>query len=1263
VPEVSLLRLIALVCSLQAAPVFAAPDEEPVDAPVAAPTVVPSAPPSEAVVRQEWVPALDARAETGRRKVDARRAFHAAEGPFSEAYPHLVGASLGDPDVVRGRLALLDDAAVGRAREVREAGRVPEGVATVYRKALQSAHEAEEGADALERRLLTGLLATLEAFPELADAQVEAERTSLLELREEATAELAAAGDDIDAQAAARRRLALIDRDLQRFTEVVQAVRLAGVGGAPPSPEPELERLRAGPPGLNQAALRLRLMLPFLAPEVAEQVEGEMAAFWSQRLDEAVAAVAEAQTALAGLEERTDWPTPEEAASQLERATRRLSAREAMLAAVPERGAADAVRLQVLAQRVEEAKLQLQLAEAEVSRATGEVDAEESAERAKTEAQAAQEAAERARAEATNARARRIADAKSDFADAQSRSAEVWALARDAKEAAEQAQTDWADQMADVKRRVQRVTSQGALDTDRVDPDVVFRDVRELLTALRNDESVRGSAKVRADYVQERSEKLMASDAERIAEVESLAAKPGLDGEKKAELLAMVDRWKELLEEERSALETLNAATATRRALGLRTLQEARLARRVLSDYISREARNASRAHLLTDITQELSLLGPSVVMMGRDRLDDLWGASSFLTDFNVLRRLFMGSIWTVVLVFGWWAARARTSSLSLQVAQRVRTWRPELRLSDVQALRDPTQRFLRNTVDLALGYSLIWSLGDTLPEIAFALLVYLQLSLYRVLLAGYDLLVVRNDEVRPALVALRLDTWRLARRTVQVFASFTIVRAFVRFLVWDVLGLDTIDLLLEWLLGWVFWGIVGWALWQWQPHLRERAQRYAQGHPAIAWLAQEDGSPLLRIPRAIGALGFFGVRGVVDLAYRGARDGSSLSWLLNLVNRYRLEDDASEEVRFLPEEVRKAICEGPTLDKHLIERVEVSEGVNTAVIEWKRTHRRGLVAIVGDRGAGKRTTCDVVARDLHKQHGLEVKRVKLDQRLTGEDEAIDWMAAALGIEADFDHMDELAAHMATEEPHAIVLEGVHRAFERRVGGLDAVQAILYLLNATSDRHFWVVSVHGPAWDWLDSVGSLIDTSVFRTVVRLAPLTSAQLKALTVARTGQQGFRVDFSGLVKASALGTDPEVELERSTSVFYRLLAEASSGNPTIAMRLWSTCLQPTDDPHVVTVRMGASLSAGVVANLSDTALFVLVALRLQDELSIPQLVDVTNLGVASVRSTVRDLLARGLVERCAERDDHVRIPDESLRAVSRTLRRRHFLHLGAA
>jgi len=1216
-----------------------------------------------AVVVQDELPTLRSREESARLKLAARQAFFRGEGDVASAFPQLAGADIGRASVVRGRLGLLDDAAVQRARELHKASAPAidgtERQLAQYRQQVVATLDAEELADGAIRRVLTGLLAAYEDHPELRAEAVAIERKTLEEAKRKAQAEVDAAADEAET-AAAQRRVALADADLQRFDEVVNGLRWASVGGVPPRPEPELVRLDGGA-GRRQAALRLRLMEPFLPAEEAKRVAAAAAAFWDEERGEAESAVAEAQAAIDGLAQRTEWPDEAEAAEAVTRAEERLASRTALRDVLPTLEGADVRRAEALALRVQAAELQLQLAKAVAERAAT-ADVEQSAERALTEAQAAQEEAERARAEADDARTRRIADAKGEYADAQSRGADLWSRARDAQQGVEEATARWAEKMAELDQQVDRVQNQSALDAERVDPDEVFRGVRTLLSELRDDPKVRGEGKLQAEDLVAESRAAVAEDRQRLAAARELSTSTKLTAAQREDLAATVQRWQTVLDDEERAAKELLDAVIQRRNIGLRTLQDARVARRTLSDYISRQARNDARSDLLRDFSQEVALLGPSVVMMARDRWDEIRHIGQFATDFNILRSVFMGSLSTMVLLFAWWWARAQVRSASLRVAQRVRQARPELRPADVHALRDPTERFLRNTVDLALGYSLIWSLGDTLPEIAFLLLVYLQLSLYRVLLAGFDLAVVRDDEVRPALLALRLEAWRLARRTVQVFASFFIVRSFLRFLVWQLLGLDTIHGLVEYLLSWAFWALVGWALWQWEPHLQERMKRYASGHRAIAWLATNQ-SPLLRIPRAIGSLGVFAVRGAVDLAYQGARDGTSLGWLFNFVNRYRLEDDASEEVRFLTEEARQQIFEGETLPKHRIERVEVTQGIVTTLNDWKRTRRRGLVALVGDRGAGKRTSMNEVEK-LIASHDLEVVRARLDRRITGEAEAVAWLAEATACEGDPRSVEDLAAVLEDMPSRVYLFEGLHLAFARKVGGLDAIATILYVLNATSDNHFWVVSVHKPAWDWFDSVGSLVDTGVFRTIIPLAPLTSAQLQALTVARTGQAGYRVDFQGLVKASALGTDPKIELERSTSVFYRLLAEASSGNPSIAMRMWSRCLQPTDDDHLVTVRMGASLSAGVVPNLSDNALFVLVALRLQDELTVRELVEVTNLSTAAVRTTVRDLLSRQLVERCSgEQHSAVRIPDAALQSVARTLRRRHFLHLGAA
>lgn len=1208
-------------------------------------------------VEQIDIPAFIGRTEAARARVAARKALATGKGPFERAYPELSPASLGVAAVLRGRLGLLDDAAVQRALD-HSAGPpdVPPGVLSRWRKANDAMHAAEEQADALERGMLTAVLAGLRANPGLSSEAVRPLRATRVASRDAAAQAVQAATDDAS-RAAAQRQLALAEAELGRFDAVLASLRLVPAGGASPDMGPLLEQAADATDYTGVAGL-LRVARPFVSGADTVKVDAALSAVASRARETALAEALQAR-------EAADAPvvpaaTVEEAQARLAAATGALDALVVRAGGFPPLTyPGDADREAAMALRLQAAELRLEIAEAvlEATTAVPEAAGEAVQVASQSEAEAAQLRAQQAKAEAADARERRVAEILSRYADASARSVELGAKATSATEALEEAKGSWSPTLASIQEQIQDIQQRSALDDRSTDADIQHTAVRELLSTLRVSEVVTGEALVRAQSYE--AAHIEAIDADRARIVKGRELIPTLREETQQEVVDTLDRWESSLTDERLIGSRMLSNLQEARDIGLRTLHDARLARRALEPYISREQQVKDRANLLQDIRQEVSLLPSSVWMMARDRWSSLTELSGKYSDYNVLRGLVRGSVWTIVLVLGWWWARGQVNHWALMAAQRVRRWRPELRMSDVAALKEPTVRLLRNAVDLALGYSLIWSLDGGLKEITFVLLVYLQFSQYRVILAAFDLLAITTDEVRPALLVLRKDIYTLARTTVRWFTGYWIVSAFIRFLCWDVLGLDTITNLVEWFLGWGWWILIGWALWRWQPYLRERTAPHAEGHKVVAWLARDDNSLVFRIPRAIGCLVFFVARSGVDLLYRGARDGSNLSWLLNLVSRYRLDDDASEEIRVLSEEMRLAIVNAVTDDKHLIHREELQSTTASALAEWRRTQRRGLMAIVGDRGSGKSTATEQV-EELVKAKGMEVTTLDLTERLTAETELIRWLCAQLEL-PPCESLDKVAEAIELLPSQCIILRGVHRAFERRVGGMAAITGLLYVLNTTSDRHFWAISLHGPAWDYFDSMGSLVDTGVFRVVVRLAPLSSSQLRALTAARLGSLGLRIDFSGLVRASAFGADPEVELERSTAMFYRLLAEASTGNPTIAMHMFARCVVPTDDEHVVTVRMGSVLSGGVIDALSEAALFVLVALRLQDQLTLEEIVEVTNLSLPLVRATVRDLLSRNLLERGD--NDMLQVPDEALQSVTRTLRRRHFLHLGAA
>lgn len=1177
-----------------------------------------------AQAEQETLPGWEARESAAKAKVAARESWFAGkETPFEGAFPRWVGGPINRLVTLKGRLAELDQADVARARQrqvpVPELGNAKR--TERYLAQRKATLEAEAAADALERRLLVEVLAVLESRPALTARQ-------LAPIRAPWEAALAVTvPDDADeaTRLAAQTRAAQADRSLRELDALVSALLLDAARERPGAVVADrIDRLEAdGDP----VAVQLALLWSFADEADRTRIGDALSAWWSARTwaeelpnDASAAEMLEAR--LAALDGSAPW---------------QVARREAIQARI------DAIRA-TLAQKEPAAVEVPDFLE----------DPSDQARRAEQEAALAEQEAERALADATDsARSQQRANVLRALADARQRSAKLWGKAEEWQQSADKLKKQLDNDLTGIDNKIHTIRTR-RIGQSAPDPDAVYRSVRDLSQKLRGDPVARGSHLVEARRILSRTEVEVAQDRARIlAEQADLSGIP--EPMVQAELEAALETWTEQLTEQTKAADALIAAATAERDASLRALSRLREQRKVLRSWVSASERYRDRGYLLKDVAQELALLGPSLLMRARSRLDDVLALPAKLTDFNVLRGLTGALLWTGLWVGAWLWVRAQADDAARLATQRLQRLRPELRPTDLRNLEDPVAMFLRALVDLLLGWALIGRIGDLVPELGFVLLVYLQVALYYALLAAFDLAVIPNQHVRPALVVLRKDPWELARKTFQYAVGLLIARSFVYSLLWDVLGLDVIAGLVSTVFFLALVVLVVWSLDRWEPHLRDRVRKRNQDTPVVAWLAREPESRFVQPVRGAAILTFFLVDAVVELAYWLARERSGVAWLMHAFARFRDPEEGPELAPVGPEVV-EAIGEGGGPIQ--IDRPEVRSEVAAAIEQWRKESRRGLVALVGDRGSCKRLACEQV-QGLFDDCELAWTDVRLTRQLVTESDMVGWLSDILEL-PDCTDADMVIARLLELEPQGWLLRDVHRAWTRQVGGFAAITSLLYILNATSHRHFWVLSLHKLSWEFFASSGSLVDVGVFRSVITLKALSAQDLRDLCIGRTEAAGYSLDTSRLMRNSAFGGDPAVEEERGIHVFFRLLAEAAQGNPTVALQLWLACLHPTDDPKVLLVHGGDALVSDTVPNLSDPALFTLVALRIQDELAEAELVEVTNLNRAVVRATLRDLISRGLVARDGDR---MRIPEGQLPAVTRTLKRRHFLHLGVA
>ncbi|MBW2256866.1 MAG: hypothetical protein JRI25_20045, partial [Deltaproteobacteria bacterium] len=975
-------------------------------------------------------------------------------------------------------------------------------------RTLKRVLDAEDAADALERRLLLAIRGHLAAHPEITAAALRPLRAELDQGL--ATAVEASRTAPEGAQEEAPRRVAEADAARRDLEALVGRLRTAATvpGAVPPDPEPDLARL-GDPATVDIAQERLALLRPFLAPVDQVRVDEAEAAWVTRtRLPALRETLAQAET---GAEEGLQEANAEVLSALVDTLETLVEEQRAGVEALPdgEAGSLAAVRkeaasldLQILETRHRAATTRLQALEAVDSSATTE------AQRARVEAEEALAVAEAARREARGQSEIRIAELRTSAAEAHQSAAEAWEAVREMETALDTRSTERHDQLAVLTSRAGE--AEVALGLGQEDVDALYRELRDFIGELRG-EAAQASGAI-----------LGAQDARRKSQADATAARAEIRGARAAgEALAGEElraSWIEALDDEVRALDQAASLVQADRDDALHVLHAAKAVRRGLSSGVSWVEREADRGELLVDLGHELQLMGPTLVAGGRERLRALLGLPGALLDFNFVTGVLQGSFFALLLAVAWWYLRRTTPRFAGYLLTRLRRWDERLRPVQLQKLRRPLEGFLRPVVDFVLGILLLEPLYALLPELGFLLRVYLYLVAYRLALATFELLVLRHPEDRIALVTLAAGTWDLGRRTIRVAVVWWLTRRFASYVLLGLLDADVLDAMVRFAIGLMGLVLLARLLHEWDPVLRARMQRLHDS-TVVRFLSRDPPHWSLNFLQSIAILGYFAAAGVSSFVDRLAHEREGLGRLFNVVTRYRLKgEEIAATLRPVPEEVFAELTAEALPQGAYILRDEVDAALVNAVDAWRREQRQGLALLVGDRGAGKRTTVDHFVE--RGSMGMTPVRVRLGRRLTTQEEVLGGLAKVLDLDDVPGSPEDLAEVLNSRDPAVYILEDMHQAFLRTVNGFDGLRTLLYVLNACGQRHFWLLTMHGPAWQYLSRLTALVNTGVFRSVIELPPMGPDHLQALTLKRMELLGYTADFSPLLRSNPFG-----------------------------------------------------------------------------------------------------------------------------------------------
>lgn len=1202
---------------------------------------------------QDVMPEFSSRATQATLRIEARGAYFNGELDLPSSFPELVGLDMADGVVVRGRLLMLDQRAEDRARE-RLSPVPPFSSIEQYeslREALESTLGLEAQVDSLERRYLVALRVLYETFPSTERQRVD----ELIAGWRPAPLEQGASEAQRDAHATAMLRFS---EEQQRLNSLLAETRRYATVPAygPPDLSADFE-LIGNATSARAAIQRLMLGRPFQVPG-ARAVIDDVGLKWFRgpALEEAVEQSLSAREKAEGrLPDADNDEALNEGLATAEKARDAVNtALDGLAADVSE---IDDARRDVLLAELEGASDRVAVWEKALGAHRGELplklDVTAEANRAQALAEEAKLQADQAREQGKDVRSQRILDG---LAASQARRQAIWTQITGFRNQIGVSASKRADALRDGENTLHQYQNRSLLLSGRGEVDEAYQELRETTAELH--EHIRGilGALIQASD-DEDAARLRVKEERAVIVLEQRAVSSLVDNEERQDLEKVLQDWEYALDNEVEAVAEWVTAVRGARDDAFSQLGHARDLRRALEPMLSSEAATRDRRFLLRDIGNEASLLAPQVIATQRTNLGSIAALPGDLLDLNFLTRTLSRGLSIVAMFVLWWFGRGLCVQAVRSVLLQARKSGFNLRPVDIQTLSEPGVRLSVSAVDLLAGFMLMRVLASDFPTLGLFILAYLQVALYRLIVAVFDLVAIPHPQSRPALWVFLPQVYDLSRRSLRFVMMWLIGRRFVDYLLETVLHLDAIAVVVGWGIGLAGIGIALWLLHHWEPMIRGRLSHLNGNNWVVVQLSKEGASSILRAPRAVIGLSLLSLAVGWDLLHRLASESRELGRLMNVLSRYQLAgyDDEKAPLPALSESLAKAIRGHDAGEPLYVPRHEADLSLDSVLAAWQRESRRGLVALVGDRGDGKRTTLLRFSQRVTKS-GLHVRDLRLSGRLQGKSDALAWLSLSLDLPSVGEDVDQMVRNIQEKvTPGVYILHKAHWSYLRTVGGFEALRTLLYVLNTCGDKCFWVLSMHRPAWAYLSRLGSLVNVEVLRKVIVIDPFGESEIREIAISRMERAGLTADFSDIVRSSIFGGDPVVELERATATFFRLLAEASEGNPSVALEMWTRCLSQTSEANTLKVRIDDCISSFVLEEVTDRDLFTLAAVRTQNVIGERELVRVTNMSPSQIRSTVKHLQVIGVVH---AHDDQVRIDTLNMPVVARTLRRRRFI-----
>jgi len=167
--------------------------------------------------------------------------------------------------------------------------------------------------------------------------------------------------------------------------------------------------------------------------------------------------------------------------------------------------------------------------------------------------------------------------------------------------------------------------------------------------------------------------------------------------------------------------------------------------------------------------------------------------------------------------------------------------------------------------------------------------------------------------------------------------------------------------------------------------------------------------------------------------------------------------------------------------------------------------------------------------------------------------------AESIGLKTSDLTAETVSARLQNSKVRVIAIDNLHRMSRPAFGGQRDVDQIAGLVNSLQSDIFWLFGVNWAAWHYISRVR---ESQLFMDDLLKIPLwTEAQIRELIELRSAHAGIEPDFGELILPRQFeDIDYDTVEERNRFGFYRILWNASDGNPKVSLQLWADSLRIT-------------------------------------------------------------------------------------------------------